>query len=165
MYRAPSWCWASFEGPILFRQGPHNDPECDVLEVHIETVMDNIFGQVKGGFIRLSGYLVEGYSMAADHQDSEDLYIPGKVDGKEWQGFCYPDELALLDYDRERGQHKFQCFVVTKSLSTRGDHFVTGLMLEATGEGEYIRVGLFLIGGDEASDFLTAGEKREIVII
>ena len=165
-YRAPSFCWASFEGPILFREGPHDGLVCEVVELHIENCTENIFGQVKGGFIRMSGYLVEGYSMPADHQDSEDLYVPGKDEGKEFGGFCYPDELALLDHDREKGDHKFQCLAIAKSPSTRGDHFVTGLMLESTGaENEYKRVGLFLIGGDEASDFCTRGEKRELVII
>ena len=168
-YRAPSFCWASFEGPILFRQGPHDSLVCEVQEMCIENVTKNIFGQVKGGFIRLNGYMVEGYSMPADHQDSEDLYIPGKGDGKEWEGFCYPDELALLDHDRERSEHKFQCFMITKSLSTKGDHFVSGLMLERvrTGEhgNEYKRVGLFLVSGDEASEFCTTGEQREIIII
>jgi hypothetical protein len=74
-----------------------------------------------------------------------------------------------LDYDRERGEHKCQCFAITKSLSTKGDHFVSGLMLERVGTGErrneYKRVGLFLVGSDKASQFCTTGEQREIVII
>jgi hypothetical protein len=164
-YRAPSWCWASFEGPILFRQGPFQGQECEVLEVHIENATDNDFGQVKNGFIRLSGCMVEGYSMAADHSDSEHLYIPGKSDSEEWQGFCYPDELVLLDYDRKKGEHKFQCFVIDKALSVRGDHFVTGLMIEETADGKYKRVGLFIIGGDEAVEFLMIRDRAEIVII
>lgn len=164
-YRAPSWSWASFEGPILFIEGPHGDPHCEVLEVHVENVTNNDFGQVKSGFIRLIGCMVEGYSMPADHSDSEHLYIPGKAEDEEWEGFCYPDELVLLDYDRKKQEHKFQCFVVDKALSMRGDHFVKGLMLEPTADGKYKRVGLFLIGGDEASDFLTSGDKREIVIV
>ena len=163
-YRAPSFCWASFEGPILFREGASNNSVCEVLDLHIENVTNNIFGQVKSGFLRVSGYVLDGFSMPAGFQDSEDLFIMGK-EGKEFGGFCYPDELALLNNDRERGEHKFQCLAIAKSLSQRGDHFITGLMLESTGAGnEYKRVGLFLIGGDEASEFCTAGERREIVI-
>jgi hypothetical protein len=41
------------------------------------------------------------------------------------------------------------------------------MMLEPAkrGKNEYKGLGLFLIGGDEASEFLAAREKQEIVII
>ena len=167
-YRAPSFCWASFEGPILFRQGPHDDLVCEVLEMSIENVTDNIFGQVKGGFIRLNGYMVKDIRCPRIIRIVRICISPVKAMGRSGRG-CYPGELALLDYDRERGDHKFQCFAITRSLSTKGDHFVSGLMLERVGTGEhgneYKRVGLFLVGGDKASEFCTTGEQREVVII
>ena len=67
-----------------------------MLELHIKKVTENIFGQVKSGFLRVSGYVLDRFSIPAGFQDSEHLFIMGKKE-KEFGGYCYPDELALLN--------------------------------------------------------------------
>lgn len=64
-YRAPSWSWASIEGPIRMDLHPselekaHGDvapPADDVhlLEAKIQTVGQNPYGEVSGGYLKLS---------------------------------------------------------------------------------------------------------------
>lgn len=64
-YRAPSWSWASIEGPVRINLRPSEldkahgqvaPPADDVhlLEAKIETIGHNPYGEVSGGYLRLS---------------------------------------------------------------------------------------------------------------
>jgi len=64
-YRAPSWSWAAIEGPICMDLRPseldkaHGDvlataDDVRVLEAKIEPIWQNPYGEVSGGYLRLS---------------------------------------------------------------------------------------------------------------
>ncbi|EAQ93756.1 hypothetical protein CHGG_01991 [Chaetomium globosum CBS 148.51] len=56
-YRAPSWSWASIDGPVA--PGPQllKHPLIKVEEVHLEYLTDDVYGAVTWGWIRLRGAL------------------------------------------------------------------------------------------------------------
>lgn len=56
-YRAPSWSWASIDGPVDLGYGVIEYSLINVEEVHLEYLTDDVFGALKGGWIRLHGAL------------------------------------------------------------------------------------------------------------
>ncbi|EPE26446.1 hypothetical protein GLAREA_02359 [Glarea lozoyensis ATCC 20868] len=61
-YRAPSWSWASIDAHItchhaLSPSDLRGQTCCTVLEAQVETLGHDTTGQVKGGFLRVSGVL------------------------------------------------------------------------------------------------------------
>jgi hypothetical protein len=60
MYRAPSWSWASLDGPIGFvdRQGKMKSM-VQILHTNTETFNSQWFGEVQSGYIKLKGYMIQ----------------------------------------------------------------------------------------------------------
>jgi hypothetical protein len=59
-YRAPTWSWASVDGPIgyLWTGGEQRWQQCcTVLDAQVDTVGDDHTGQLKGGYLRVFGTL------------------------------------------------------------------------------------------------------------
>lgn len=56
-YRAPSWSWASMDGPILFHSSPHSvTPVATVLDCRIDLVdPSNRLGSIRNGSLTLQG--------------------------------------------------------------------------------------------------------------
>lgn len=59
MLAAPSWSWASCEGPINYHQAVSEtcQPLAQFISVETDLVGDNPFGQVTGGQVLLRGFL------------------------------------------------------------------------------------------------------------
>jgi hypothetical protein len=57
-WRAPSWSWASREGPILHRILPIKTPHCEIVEVEISPAGIDLTGAVASGRLVISGILV-----------------------------------------------------------------------------------------------------------
>jgi hypothetical protein len=62
-YRAPSWSWASVNGAVVMVMGssilPSETELTKVLACEVQTSRQDVFGEVTGGYVRLSGPLVE----------------------------------------------------------------------------------------------------------
>ncbi|KAK3306275.1 uncharacterized protein B0T15DRAFT_395021, partial [Chaetomium strumarium] len=56
-YRAPSWSWASIEGPVRPGLGGFGSSLITVEEVQLEYLTGDVFGAVTGGWLRLRGPL------------------------------------------------------------------------------------------------------------
>lgn len=56
-YRAPSWSWASIDGPVLPGPSDIEDSLITVEEVHLEYLTGDVFGAVTRGWLRLRGPL------------------------------------------------------------------------------------------------------------
>lgn len=61
-YQAPSWSWASHSSHVHFRAGMRKMGEirgylATVKQAHVETASENPFGQVRNGWLTLSGHL------------------------------------------------------------------------------------------------------------
>jgi hypothetical protein len=58
-YRAPSWAWASIEGPVTLKSNISGNRDlAQIVEVSVEHKTSDVTGEVKGGLIRLQGYLM-----------------------------------------------------------------------------------------------------------
>jgi hypothetical protein len=57
-YRAPSWSWASIDGPVWFvRLYEESEIQIQVLDVTLQFETEDTTGQVRSGYLDLRGYL------------------------------------------------------------------------------------------------------------
>lgn len=143
-YRAPSWSWASIDGPIQKFHDMYADIDgyyslVEILEAVTHLVSQDEFGQVHGGHLKLLGQTVD-----LEILDSEFArYGPGKqsilVNGQ-------ATKLWLLEDDDEKRIPKpatqFCCLPLEVYLGK--DLYFTGLVLGCTDKAKniYHRVGL-----------------------
>jgi len=76
-YRAPTWSWASMIGYIESACQVHFADERDIIisiiDANVELVTGNSFGQVKGGSLRLEGYLAKRNIILQEYDDNRGL--------------------------------------------------------------------------------------------
>lgn len=84
-YRAPSWSWASIDGPVDYYSDSMRSVNgrlvcnlVEVVDVQTTPVADNPFGELKGGYLRLSGML-RAAKWAGKKDDALDLLIDGEI--------------------------------------------------------------------------------------
>lgn len=80
-YRAPSWSWASVDGPIAIdieHQNSYRD-SLELLEINAQpTYPENKFGAVVSGFLRCKGYLLSGH-LTRLHWAGTEFSVKGKL--------------------------------------------------------------------------------------
>jgi hypothetical protein len=54
---APSWSWASIDGPIVPRHFESAESLATIIDVELDLKTDNVFGQVRGAVLTISGLL------------------------------------------------------------------------------------------------------------
>lgn len=101
-YIAPSWSWASTNGSVEqacgVRFSDERDIILDVMDVKVDLVSNvNPFGQVKGGYITVKGYLLSG-----TFHPSGDPLSP-RVDIQLQFGVIYQPFVIIDDEDDMRG--------------------------------------------------------------
>jgi len=57
LYRAPTWSWASLDGPITFKDCPEEECLVEVEDVSLQYATEDITGAVKSGWLDLRGSL------------------------------------------------------------------------------------------------------------
>jgi hypothetical protein len=118
-YRAPSWSWASLEGPVQFEHQPAMAVEgtlktpCVVLDVVVQTVDQHETGLLRGGYIQMKAPLIEvGIlcdSLTLETSPGQFEYIEGSNEavgsprrGGSWTSVqldeCTPDGSPALSY-------------------------------------------------------------------
>jgi hypothetical protein len=144
-YQAPSWSWASLNGPIY----PHNNEEpgrvwhlvADIIETHIELAGIDPTGPVQAGSLRIRGCLAPitiplREQLGIESRKSYEVVGANPTDNIR----CCPD------VDLHEGETEFYLLLI--GYNDMG--FVepvtgSGLMLQPTGanKGEFYRRGLF----------------------
>lgn len=146
-YRAPTWSWASVDGPVspnvLWEES--NVLPTRVLHAYTEPISDP-FGAVKGGFIKVSGPLCHVQSRSSDEEPcSEEFPLLLASTGHRLR-------FRELHFDNRgpRDNHtvseqKYALAGLSKLFTTATP--MEGVLLQTTGRkpGQYIRIGYFLI--------------------
>lgn len=131
-YRAPSWSWASTDGGGLHKSPTHGDHLISILNAHVTPVTTDVTGQIKDGYIRLRGCLVQvliGNDM---------IIVNGKNLGLGVQ--VYPD------VPRKSALGPVYALPVLREMAN-GPPWIIGLFLQSTGkrQGEYYRQGFWRV--------------------
>jgi hypothetical protein len=189
-FRAPSWSWASCEGFVSHDDNDDNyQSQIEVLEVKCTLVGANIFGQVKDGFLRVSGkvfhamlldsaiYILDGEDIVDNPQPRkgvpESLFFPDtplrEADGLD------ASESAYRTVRRAEAPHDLQpdgivgkvvcLLVLTKQRPPRGEarcFIVLGGL--SSPPGAYERIGF--VEAEECYDhvWFTEMKQQELLI-
>ena len=82
-YRAPSWSWASVDGAVQSEYGQYDGILISILDAVVTPVGADSTGQIKDGFIRLSGRIFLAELVRPS--------ITVRVDSEVFETFYYPD--------------------------------------------------------------------------
>lgn len=171
-YVAPSWSWASRRDQISSRAHSARDrepelydPLADVIDVSVETVSSDVFGQVKGASLRLKGYLIP--IILRRRGGSEESRRSTKRDTEMW-GQQYRHLSVSLD-DELCDAESVIFFPLFRW--TRPRHGIEGLLLSAVCKAvpSFRRLGKGSISNLEPADafesVLSTCQRREVVLL
>ncbi|ATZ50273.1 hypothetical protein BCIN_05g06400 [Botrytis cinerea B05.10] len=176
---APSWSWASFNAEIDFPPPRTHRSEgieqfLQILETHVDLAIDNPFGKVCGGYIKLKGEIASATcyqpKISGSQLSSQDFEILFGRDGRELESLS--STLAYYDFeDMTEIDHKEVYLLPVCRLPSWYDTWeVRALILFPTNRArwEFRRCGVFIYSTDEAHEDLMSectsfsrGEKYE----
>ncbi|KAJ9604117.1 hypothetical protein H2200_011640 [Cladophialophora chaetospira] len=156
-YRAPTWSWASVDGPVLMTTpslSALNHASVDILEART-TLIDpsDRYGQVSDGFIRVRGMLAFGqlsqrvtttttrhsFSNGQVREVPLDSGVSGQTIVHRFRGDCHIN--IFLDVEDPHPGGHYHCLLVSQQYGG------CGLVIKPTGarRGEYTRRGYFAV--------------------
>lgn len=189
-YLAPSWSWASVEGPIdlpcdLSKVSKFNYGRTEiatVLDVDIDlTVAEDPFGRVKGGWIQMKGRLAvaswQWPDAAQNHMYKTPIALKSYVPPSQARAEADVPEVFALGTD-ENDYHKIvyillddvesalckQVFFLPIVASDSGDD-PEGLLLQLLPTGNFSRLGMLMVSHPSGKNMLASFTEREIVIV
>ncbi|KAK3615313.1 hypothetical protein LTR56_026669 [Elasticomyces elasticus] len=154
-YRAPTWSWASVDGPVFLKVPTLKalaHVNIDILNAGTELVdASQPFGQVRGGYIRMRcmlahAYLTERIVVLATHSIMRNgQWVDVPYDSSDPERFqaqhFFEGWPVMLEWDRGKPifSKRYYCLFVNQHDGRRG------LIVQPTGrsKGEYERVGYF----------------------
>ncbi|KAF7939019.1 uncharacterized protein EAE98_001355 [Botrytis deweyae] len=165
-YTAPSWSWASFNAEIEFPRRVHRNRRDErfpqILETHLDLAIDNPFGKVCGGYIKLKGDITSATCSRAGLSCSPHYHSDFEIcfgrDGKEWKN---PGTTRLVcDFEDMTEIERREIYLLpVYSFTLRyRDWKARGLILFPTNRArwEFRRCGIFEYGcNDDHEDFMS----------
>jgi hypothetical protein len=151
--RAPSWSWASIDGPVLLRRLIQEDQHyvVEILEFFIQTATDDSYGPVQSASLRFKGLLVcLGLSVDVEMTGKHLRLRNGRLDSLkpgdlQTASFSRLRWNIFLDEGRRQIGEKIYC------LPFKLEGTATGLLLDPTSrKGEYTRSGYFSVSTDDS---------------
>lgn len=157
-YRAPSWSWASLDGPV--EHPYYSESWCtrmksliDITDCKVENTADNTTSSVTGGILRLSGWLAS-MQLRPTGQDKWSVFFNGAW----WQ------EHFFVKLDCKLPSLQFYCLPLFADTYRLYDWHVYCLLLGPTGEvkGQFGKFGTlhFSISAFELRDWTKFGEVK-----
>ena len=158
LYRAPSWSWLSIDTAVE-PSTTFNDPVLiKVSSAAVKSVPGRELSHIQSGFIRLRGVLTgatwrrtsstskvnESIVLLFDEQELDSMYVN-------------------LDYLHSRLSSTVYCLPIVPQRynDLEGRISTEGLVLHATGEAEYQRIGYFRAQGRETCEIIEQGSRTQ----
>jgi hypothetical protein len=143
-YRAPSWSWATYDGPIYNWEADDTSlqtPLVDIIQCDVKTATSDRTGAVVSGALRLSGWLAT-LQIHETAGGGRDLFF----DGIQWRG----SRQRAITTDYEVQSSRIHCLALFVRNYVNG-FSVDGLLLVPTGAvvGQFRRVGIFSFRGED----------------
>ena len=176
-YRAPSWSWAAFNGPIrsdfsnaatMSKDWTKRNPKTDVvfsevIEAQTTPMGPSEAGEVKDGFIRMRGRLVPVTMIFTGERD--DLRNPRMVEIESPEPDLDMEITVDVLTEMARTPLEGVYFCAPFSLKNSEPISIRGLLIRATGRrrGEFERVGIFN-GLEKTIRHFTSEERKKDVV-
>ena len=142
VYRAPSWSWASVDGPLhFFEPRSQTNACCTILDAFVTLRTDFDFGEVSDGIVRLQGHMT---SIEAD--DGFQFSNQGDPTVK-LNGITVSDLIYSMDDLTGEKITQAWCICLQHDMTELTKR--AGLILEAVdgAKGVFARVGIFTLAG------------------
>jgi Heterokaryon incompatibility protein (HET) len=143
-YRAPSWSWASLDGPVFTRIPFQSEDESillvNIISLEVTPVDSDRFGPIRDGFIRLQGPLAKiSIRRCFEMYRGKKFWLSKSLANVFGDLGPFPDGSTVY------------CLPITRNGSNGSLH---GIILEPTGlrHGEYYRRGYFALFDVESHD-------------
>jgi hypothetical protein len=177
-YRAPTWSWASVDGPVLYPCVVYRPDEKDIL-IKVEDAKvdllsnDHPFGPVKGGYIEVSGHLAR--VSVHSKKDPEiicpaynlKVYVDYKsslrgIDLSPRGSTTVHKDSSFENGEPVLGSYEDLYFLPIRSIRYEGEPSITGIILEAVWgrEGTFQRFGRYTMDVREDGDLFKSGFKH-----
>jgi hypothetical protein len=167
-YRAPSWSWASIDGPLYFRTYLPNSYQpyrCELVECKTTLKSTSLqHGEVTGGYLKLRAVLRKGlfhatksqkitWQLMSHEQDPDDHGVLEK--GRYWDS-----ARGFADTVQDNVDSPILCLPMYTVVNVKVDK-VGGLMLTASQGGLFRRTGRFIA---DRSDFARLTQQDVTII-
>jgi hypothetical protein len=160
-WRAPSWSWASVDGPISYRptqKGTCDDTYARVIDASVTPLAGDVFGQLSAGKLHIEcadiilGCVV-GSSKVVVQGIEEEFRWPVFLDTLDENNISQDGEVYLLPLIGGKTGHGSR---KTGELEWYMPSLVQGIVLCRTGStaGEFCRIGTFKCGQPQRKDDL-----------
>lgn len=153
-YCAPSFSWASIDGPVLPGYPPNQGVLFSVNHVHIDHATNDDTGLVKGGYVLLKGALKKlGLYRISDAEASWMLEVNGCNMTERVGGGRVDESLQVyLDVDKpdfhaDMEEGSLYC-MPARRINNPSPDCVLCLLLKHLGNGDFIRLGLSTMSMD-----------------
>ncbi|KAI1081927.1 heterokaryon incompatibility protein-domain-containing protein [Whalleya microplaca] len=158
-YRAPSWSWASIDGPIVNKHwGGTSESLVDIIDAYATSIGSNKFGPIRDARIQLTGWLFPLFS-GDDALGNEELHSRGAL--KQTNAILQQDisERSAAQFDLYEGPRAKQCYVLPIARSPAilfKSEEIHGLLLEAVKSSSsgrvYQRIGHVVFSLERGDD-------------
>ena len=151
-YRAPSWSWASVDGKVLSYGVRNNGITITILDAVVTPVGADSTGQIKDGFIRLSGRILPAELVRPS--GPEPRYIMVRVDSEVFETYYQHDT------DSEALDGLSVYILPIRSYDFDNTPYVDCLVLDPApqGNGTYERIGLCTVYGEKSCSVLNKSQ-------
>jgi hypothetical protein len=160
-YRAPTWSWASMDGPLEFVHYPYKSEHSSVVDLKIELVDEsNKFGQIRYAELKLRGYMA---TVSWDPSDAEFDLPEFEIEG---DGPALDPEDTSIHFDGLSALKTKQTGAVIFMIRGSEKH-AQGLILKPAHEetDKYVRLGTWLADGKGVlQGFQKLGQKVVTII-
>ncbi|RMJ12711.1 hypothetical protein CDV36_007607 [Fusarium kuroshium] len=148
-YRAPTWSWASVDGPITPGEPRIQDSLITVQDYHLDYWTDDKTAAIRGGWLRLRGVLRKA---TLERKAAEGYYWDMSLDGEKFNtqeetspANCEPRvmlDILQEDFDQENAQGLLFCMCArSKNEDGRGMYILVLKMVQGE-TGTFQRIGL-----------------------
>ena len=140
-YRAPSWSWASLDGPVTqdFHEESSVRSLINITDCKVENTADNTTSSVTGGILRLSGWLAS-MQLGPPFQGKWSVFFNG----------AWRQEYCCIYIDCKLPSFQFHCLPLFAGAYQSHRWSLSCLLLRPTGvaKGQFERVGaLYFLAG------------------
>lgn len=138
-YRAPSWSWASDDGPMVISMGGHlGGALAEVVDAVVVLAENDPMAAVIGGHLALKASTQPVQVVTVTERDSLVYRLRSLTD-------CDLGPKALVDsaFSSEEFEKAYFCVPIQQYKNNRAEIVIKGLLLESTGDDRYRRIGLF----------------------
>ncbi|KAH6989608.1 heterokaryon incompatibility protein-domain-containing protein [Ilyonectria sp. MPI-CAGE-AT-0026] len=151
-YRAPSWSWASIDGPVTPGEPRIQDSLITIEDYHLDYLTSDETGPIRGGWLRLRGVLKKTTLGRKNHTSGGGYHWDMVLDGENFNALeevspGYSNPLVMLDilqedFEEENAKGLLFYMCARSNIAKREGMYILMLKMVEEEKGTFQRIGL-----------------------